>query len=62
MDINIHKYGSLGQHNLYEIELVNDKGMQATLLNYGATLEKVEIPSENGLENVIMPEVTGYLP
>lgn len=54
MDITIHEYGKLGQHNLYEITLSNDKRMRATVLNYGATLEKVEIPTKDGLENVIM--------
>lgn len=54
MDIGIQEYGKFFQHNLYEITLINDYGMHVSLLNYGATLEKVELPTDDGLENVIM--------
>jgi len=38
----------------YEICLRNKNGMIVKLLNYGATLEKILIPTDHGLENIIL--------
>ena len=50
----VRKYGYLDNRDLCEISLINDNGMQVKILNYGATLEKIEIPTSKGLENIIM--------
>jgi aldose 1-epimerase len=50
----VKKYGYLDDRDLCEISLINDNGMQVKILNYGATLEKIEIPTSKGLENIIM--------
>ena len=39
----VKKYGYLDDRDLCEISLINDNGMQVKILNYGATLEKVEV-------------------
>ncbi|GAX03961.1 aldose 1-epimerase [Secundilactobacillus pentosiphilus] len=54
MPIKVARYQRKGQHDYCEITMVNRHGMQVKLLNYGATLEKVLIPTARGLENVIM--------
>ncbi|MDB6255123.1 galactose mutarotase [Lactobacillus amylovorus] len=54
MDISVRKYGIMNDKDLCEITLINNKGVHATILNYGATLEKLEIPTTTGLENIIM--------
>ena len=50
----VNKYGNMNCKDLCEITIQNDNGVQATILNYGATLEKFEIPTVNGKENIIM--------
>lgn len=50
----VNKYGNMNCKVLCEITIQNDNGVQATILNYGATLEKFEIPTVNGKENIIM--------
>lgn len=51
----VNKYDHKDTKDYCEITMTNDHGMQVKLLNYGATLEKVLLPIENGsLENVIM--------
>ncbi|KRM12283.1 aldose epimerase family protein [Paucilactobacillus suebicus] len=54
MNIQVNKYAYKDEHDYCEIELSNDNGMKVDLLNYGATLEKVLVPTSNGLRNVIM--------
>lgn len=50
----VRKYGTMGDKDLCEITLINDNGVHVTILNYGATLERFEIPVPTGLENIIM--------
>ncbi|MFD1670637.1 aldose epimerase family protein [Agrilactobacillus yilanensis] len=55
MVIQIEPYQRLNQKDYCEITLINDNGMQVTLLNYGATLEKIRLPQKDGtLRNVIL--------
>lgn len=54
MDITVTKYDHQAGKDYCELTLMNDCGMQVKLLNYGATLEKLLLPSESGLENVIL--------
>lgn len=50
----VRKYGTMNDKDLCEISLLNDNGVHVTILNYGATLERFEIPVPTGLENIIM--------
>lgn len=50
----VRKYGTMGSKDLCEITLINDNDVHATILNYGATLERFEIPVPTGRENIIM--------
>lgn len=54
MKTSVQKYDTMNDKDLCEITLINDNGVQATILNYGATLEKFEIPTKTGLENIVM--------
>lgn len=54
MSIKINKYDNLNGHDLCEIILENKHGVRISLLNYGATLEKFEIPTKHGYENILM--------
>ncbi|RVU70753.1 MULTISPECIES: aldose epimerase family protein [Lactobacillus] len=54
MKTMIRKYGMMGTKDLCEITLINDNDVHATILNYGATLERFEIPTPTGRENIIM--------
>lgn len=54
MKVLVRKYGMLGSKDLCEITLINDNDVHATILNYGATLERFEIPVPTGRENIIM--------
>lgn len=54
MEITVTTYDHQAGKDYCELTLTNDQGMQVNLLNYGATLEKILLPSERGLENVIL--------
>ena len=54
MDITVKKYDHQAGKDYCELTLTNDQGMQVKLLNYGATLEQVLLPGENGPEDVIL--------
>lgn len=54
MEIKIEKYGQYLEKNLYEFTLINNQGLVVKLLNYGATLEKVLMPSKAGLQNMVL--------
>ncbi|WP_276804446.1 aldose epimerase family protein [Lactobacillus hominis] len=55
MKITTRHYAYYQGQDYCEYILENDNGMIVKLLNYGATLEQVLLPTENGLaENVIM--------
>lgn len=54
MKAEVNKYQYRNGADYCEITLINDRGLRVCLLNYGATLEKVLVPTDEGLENVIM--------
>ena len=54
MSIKVVRYQRENQHDYCEITMENSQGMQVKLLNYGATLERILIPTAQGLENIIM--------
>lgn len=54
MNISIYKYQRCNDKDYCEIQLTNDNGMKVVLLNYGATLEKILLPTCKGPKNVIM--------
>ena len=54
MEITIDKIKVPDDVELYEITLINDKGSQVKLLNYGATIEKILIATANGLQNMVL--------
>lgn len=56
MKTSFVKYGVKDGQDLCEISLENDHGMQVKLLNYGATLEKVLLNSENMILSLNSPE------
>ncbi|TVU94931.1 galactose mutarotase, partial [Lactobacillus gasseri] len=56
MKTSFIKYGVKDGQDLCEISLENDHGMKVKLLNYGATLEKVLLNSENMVLSVNSPE------
>lgn len=58
MDITVSKYDHQAGKDYCELTLTNDQGMQVKLLNYGATLEKILLPGDQGLENVILSLAT----
>ncbi|HBQ08381.1 MAG TPA: galactose-1-epimerase, partial [Lactobacillus sp.] len=55
MKISFVKYGRKDNKDLCEITLENDHGMVAKVLNYGATLEKVLVDSENMILSLKKP-------
>lgn len=55
----VQKYDRMNGKDLCEITLINEHNVRATVLNYGATLEKLEIPTGNNKwENIIMSLAT----
>ncbi|WP_054664011.1 hypothetical protein [Lacticaseibacillus camelliae] len=54
MTLTLRKYGERDGEFLYEYVLTNHNGMRVTLMNFGATLEKVEVPSGDHLVDVIL--------
>lgn len=54
MEITVDKIKVPDDVELYEITLINDKGSQVKLLNYGATIEKILIATANGLQNMVL--------
>lgn len=54
MDIQVERYAHQDHRDYCEITLINDRGMQVKVLNYGATLEQVLLPLNGRLENVIL--------
>ncbi|WPC16615.1 galactose mutarotase [Pediococcus inopinatus] len=54
MTVNLKKYQFTKNKSYYEIEMKNTNGMIVKLLNYGATLEKVLLPTIEGERNVIL--------
>ena len=54
MQIRVVKYGHQNHHDLCEITMTNDIGMQVKILNYGATLEDVVLPTMTGPRSVIL--------
>ena len=55
MKTSFVKYGRKNNKDLCEITLENDHGMVAKVLNYGATLEKVLVDSENMILSLKKP-------
>lgn len=49
MNNNIKIASEYHDNNLYSFELKNSKGMSVTILNYGATIAKIEVPDRNGI-------------
>lgn len=41
------KYGRKDNHDLCELMILNDSGMEVKILNYGATLEKVLLSGDD---------------
>jgi len=54
MDVQVTKYAHQNHQDYCEITLCNNNGMQVKILNYGATLEKILLPRNGKLENVIL--------
>ncbi|WP_225046806.1 aldose epimerase family protein [Lacticaseibacillus kribbianus] len=46
--ITVEQYAQLAEHDLCEITLTNRNGVVVKLLNYGATLERVLLPTTDG--------------
>ncbi|WP_203623529.1 MULTISPECIES: aldose epimerase family protein [unclassified Lacticaseibacillus] len=62
MTIKLQKYGTLRGEPLYEFTLTNQAGMAVHLLNYGATLARVVVPTARGpLDQILtLPSVADY--
>ena len=62
MTIKLQKYGTLRGEPLYEFTLTNQAGMAVHLLNYGATLARVVVPTAHGsLDQILtLPSVADY--
>ncbi|KRN23366.1 aldose epimerase family protein [Lacticaseibacillus camelliae] len=62
MSIQMHKYGTLRGEPLYEFILTNQAGMAVHLLNYGATLARVVVPTAHGpLDQILtLPSIADY--
>ncbi|MCT3064954.1 aldose epimerase family protein [Lactiplantibacillus pentosus] len=54
MQVSVFKYGHQNHHDLCEISMVNDRGVQVKILNYGATLESIVLPMVTGPRNVVL--------
>lgn len=56
MKINQTIFGTTQQdETIYAIQLVNDKGMTVTVLNYGGIITEIGVPDKNGLaENIVL--------
>ncbi|MFD1392600.1 aldose epimerase family protein [Lacticaseibacillus jixianensis] len=62
MAIKMQKYGTLRGEPLYEFILTNQAGMAVHLLNYGATLARVVVPTASGpLDQILtLPAIEDY--
>lgn len=54
MKNDVSKYDYVADKDLCEITMTNDHQMKVTLLNYGATIEKVLVPNGKALDNVVV--------
>lgn len=63
MTVSIEQCGAFADEMLYEVTLKNHHGLSVSLINYGASIKSILLPSANGLENILvgLPKVSDYL-
>ncbi|HEX6333133.1 MAG TPA: aldose epimerase family protein, partial [Flavisolibacter sp.] len=62
--ITSHPFGAVNGQDIIEYTLINDTGMQASIIGYGAAITKIEVPDRDGiLGNVVLGfhNIEGYL-
>lgn len=63
MTVSIEQCGVFADQKLYEVTLKNQHGLTVSLINFGASIKSILLPSANGLVNILvgLPEVSDYL-
>ncbi|WP_461218087.1 aldose epimerase family protein [Lapidilactobacillus salsurivasis] len=63
MTVRLANFGSQNGRSLYAITIENDNGVRVTIINYGAAIWRLEVPSNQGHENIILslPKIEDYL-